>query len=1142
VYAPKAFAIHSRYYKLALMTEPEISQPVPDNENESSIGTEENLPADIDAELPPEPWTPERVSEWNAYYDFYVKMAAILLVFMVSCNFVSDTHVWLHLKTGQMIAQQGSPVTTDVFSYTENGRPWIDVPWLFQWTHAVIYNSVVGFVPVNPSDPTANRANADQIAVGTLVVLNALARLLTAWLLLKIRHRGPGTWWSALVVTLAFGVTFHPAYGIMMGGIAGPGSISPRTWGGLLFAFELYVLFKSFFHGRSWTLWLLIPTFLLWANIDQSFLIGLMVLAAASVGFWFDRNNLAELVDRPAKPDQEKHGSAEEIAARPSASRPTTAFVVLALSAAACLVNPFTYRVYESAIRPYVQLTEPGGKITTIELLSFFGPWVREHSGPEWYLLPAMYLVVVALGVGSFVLNWRRFSWSRFLSFLVMSVIWGIFMNASPFFAIVFAAVVGINGQEWYHDKFRTEGRLGRVWTVWSTGGRLVTLALIFFMIWIDITGWENTLNVVQFGLGYHPDDFAFESAEFLENHNEIKGNILNTSMPQGDVLIWKAGPKRKTYIDGRTQLFPPDLLEQWEKTRKALSTDDVEVWKPLLDQYQISAIMIETGASPATYRRLMQSPNWVPFYDDGRIVMFGRADASETELAFFKANRLDADLRAFRTNHPVPGAERPPNPSTMIDSIFQNRTFSRLQSRTESARRWLEPAGGEDPSQPPVKAPLPEPARCLLAIQDARTALARSPDDWLAFRRLNQAYSYLMIQEGAMLAGIPITHENQSRIQSVSPSLEHLMNRFQQRVTVLNYAIQTTPPPKNMESRRELFALNLDLYQLYLSANALDLARDRLQVVLDISQPEDIAPAMRVQLQQQTEELTKQMKQLENQLEDLELERQAGQLEQAQFALSKGGAGRAIALLADAERSNVSPAVVKPRLIDLYCNTGQPDKALELLSVGAIDDPNLGAEPGSGALRQGRVYFLLGNYLSAATLWRDRAIPRVRYERSNRVIAAGAVLTRGQAVQAVDTFLTLPGTLSQQASWEFDLAMCDLEAGMPDDAATHFTKALTLAPDIAVRPIAAYYLEKMAKPVPAASKNAVAKGPKAGSAGDKIGLTQGVLAAPAGEKAIVSPVPVTGSPLVPAQPAAAPDTAKTAVPKSATATGSGPK
>jgi len=1115
------------------MTEPETTQPVPENETLSATATEEAPAPEAEAEPPPEPWTPERVSEWNAYYDFYVKLAALLLVFMVSCNYVTDSHVWLHLKTGQLIADQGSPVTTDVFSYTQSGRPWVDVPWLFQWAHAAIYELVQHLVPVNPTDPTANRANAEQIAVGVLVVLDALARLATAGLLLMIRHRGPGLWWSALVVTLALGVTFHPAYGIMMGGIAGPGLVSPSTWGLLLFAFEMYILFRAFVMGRGGALLFLIPTFWLWANIDVSFLTGLMVLAVSAIGRWLDGDNAAAIIAPPGRSDKQTAGSTDPATAERKPARAVTALLILAISAAVCLVNPSTYRVYESAIYPYLQLFQPAGKITTIDSLSYFGPWIREHGGPEWYWLPTFYLILVTLGLGSFILNARRFSWSRFLPFAVISVLWGVFMQVNALFAIVFAAVVGPNCQEWYLDRFGTEGRLGRLWTVWSTGGRLVTLTVIFVMVSLDITGWGNTLREVQFGLGFRPDDFAAEAAEFLESHNEIKGNILNTSMPQGDLLIWKGAPKRKSYVDGRSRFFPPELLDQWEKTRKALSEDDVAVWKPLLDQYQVSAIMIETGASPNTYKNLMRSPNWVPFYDDGRIVMFGRTDAPEPDLAFFKANRLDPELRAYKTNHPVPGAERPPNPTSWIDDVFQNRTLGRLVARTDSAGRWLDAAGPDDVVAPGNVAPLPEPARCLLAIQEARTALARSPDDWIAYRRLNDAYRYLMFQEAALLAGIPIAPENRDRIRSVTPRLDHLMTRFQQRVTALNYAIQTTPPPRSMEGRRELIALMLDLFQLYLSGNALDLARDRLQSVLELSKPDDLPPEARAQFQQQLNQLDDQLKQIDDKLADLEIERQASPIEQAAFAVSQGAAGRAIALLADAERNNVSPAVVKPRLIDLYCNTGQPDKALELLSVGAIDDPNLGTEPGSGALRQGRVYFLLGNYLSAATLWRDRAIPRVRADRSSRVLAAGTALVHGDAVQATDTFLALPATLNQQASWEYDLAVCVLEAGTPEEAVVHFTKALTLAPDLSVRPIAAYYLQKMGKPVPASDKSPGATAKQAGSS------AQPPLGANTSGRAPAN-TPVTPPDLSPAskpsspQPPAAKGAAKAAEPRQA--------
>ena len=150
-------------------------------------------------------------------------------------------------------------------------------------------------------------------------------------------------------------------------------------------------------------------------------------------------------------------------------------------------------------------------------------------------------------------------------------------------------------------------------------------------------------------------------------------------------------------------------------------------------------------------------------------------------------------------------------------------------------------------------------------------------------------------------------------------------------------------------------------------------------------------------------------MKEVDEKIADFEIERSAGPVDKANMALNQGNTGRAIAELAEAERNLVSTAVVKPRLVDLYCNTGQPDKALELLSTGAIEDPNLGAEPGSGAFRQGRVYFLLGNYLSAATLWHERAIPRVRADRSGRVLAAATGLTRGDAMQTTNTYLALP-------------------------------------------------------------------------------------------------------------------------------------
>ncbi len=166
-----------------------------------------------------------------------------------------------------------------------------------------------------------------------------------------------------------------------------------------------------------------------------------------------------------------------------------------------------------------------------------------------------------------------------------------------------------------------------------------------------------------------------------------------------------------------------------------------------------------------------------------------------------------------------------------------------------------------------------------------------------------------------------------------------------------------------------------------------------------------------------------------------------------------------------------MSPAVVQPQLIDLYCDTGQPEKALELIGTGNFDNPTLGTEPGVSAARQARVYYLLGYYENAAQLLGERAIPHLRHDRGARALLAGQGMIHGQAKSTVSLLLDLPGKLNQQASWELELGLCRLEQGKPELAAEPLTRALTLAPNLSIRPVAAYYLEKLGKPVPEAPK-----------------------------------------------------------------------
>jgi hypothetical protein len=1051
-----------------------------DSEKTKSVSVDEP-DAQEATEAPPEPLTPERVNEWNAYYDRYVILSVLALVFVVSANKITHPSIWPQLKVGMMILEKGAPVTTDVFSYTETGKRWVNVQWLFDLGHALAYNAGASLAPYDRTNLKDSTAKAEQFGAGTLVALNALIRLMTALTLMKIRRPGVGAWWAAVCAFIALGAVISPAAllnprttgglpgMVLLGGLASPGLVTPSNWGLLFLVIEMLLIQRATELGRKGAAFVLPVLFALWANIDDSFIIGLLVLLVNAIG-----------LIKPAR-DREPGGLTLPMA-----------FVVLAASAAACLVNPSIFGVYTAALEPFLGLAVKQGETSKLDQLSLFSLKLRDtpERMAEWRVQFAFYLILVALGLGSFFLNRARFSLSRFLVFLLGAGLWAMLIRFVPEFSVILAATLALNGQEWYQDSFGTEGRLGAGWSIWSVGGRAVTILVIALCIMKGLTGIGGYYNDTQFGFGFDPDDYAFEAASYLKT-SPIEGNILNNTAAQGDALIWRAYPERKTYLDSRRSLFPPDVLDNLEKTRVALREDDVENWEPLLDKYKISVIMLpmstsQTGAARLTYQTLIKSLNWLPFYDDGNVVLFGRTTGSVPagDLAYFKEHRLDPEFQAFKQEKTIPAQDRLPSPVSWYDKIFQVRAQTRPQPHTDASRRWLTSMMYDSTAT----AQLPDPARNLMAIREARIALASKPDDSQAFRLLATAYRNLMIQESALLNGIALKPENMAKIAQVQPRFDYLTIRFRQRATALNFAIQTTPPYQSDEARQELMALNLELFQLYVNANYLDLARDRLAVVKSLVRPNDFNEETLTAFTKDFARLDEQVKDIQAKKDELSIEQQLGSVQLASYAISRGAPGVAIQDLEEAERTGASPAQVKPILLELYCDTGQPEKAVEILASGTVGDPTFGREPGISEMRQGRTYFLWGNYDYAATLWEQNAILKVRQERANSVLQQGQMFLRGEVLASATSLLEIPDKIATQASWEFEAGLSRLEGGKPKLAAQHFTTALKLVPNMGVRPVIAYYLEKLGEPVPPlpATASTKAEPPKPASATEK--------------------------------------------------------
>src|SRR5262249_28743935 len=141
-------------------------------------------------------------------------------------------------------------------------------------------------------------------------------------------------------------------------------------------------------------------------------------------------------------------------------------------------------------------------------------------------------------------------------------------------------------------------------------------------------------------------------------------------------------------------------------------------------------------------------------------------------------------------------------------------RSLAPAEPRVVSAERWLftGTSGRVDL------------ARCLMAIRELRMAISHNPDETRAYDLLDRAYELLEDNEGIVMSG-----------KATSTPTEHLLHRFRQRATALNFAIQTTPPPRTEQEREELARLHLRLALLYRRNNDLDLERDGLSQVRDL-------------------------------------------------------------------------------------------------------------------------------------------------------------------------------------------------------------------------------------------------------------------------------------------------------------------
>ena len=176
-------------------------------------------------------------------------MLAVLVVaatYAMVLSFQLDPDFWWHLKTGQNILATHTWATTDPYSYTASGAPWMSAEWLGDVAFALAWQ-------------------AGGLA-GLQVLLVILASLVTVSIYVLATLRSGSAKAGFIAVSLLLGlasVSFN---------------LRPQMLG-YTFVILTLIALERFRQGHQKTVWLLPALFLLWINTHGSWPIGLGTIA-----------------------------------------------------------------------------------------------------------------------------------------------------------------------------------------------------------------------------------------------------------------------------------------------------------------------------------------------------------------------------------------------------------------------------------------------------------------------------------------------------------------------------------------------------------------------------------------------------------------------------------------------------------------------------------------------------------------------------------------------------------------------------------------------------------------------------------------------------------------------------------------------
>ena len=236
-----------------------------------------------------------------------IKLISTILVALVAIVLcvrqLHEPDIWWQLRTGEYITEHGEVPKVDVFSYTHEGEPWVNVKWFTEVIMAAV---------------------AKSLGPENLMLVQMLALALIGFFLFKLNKAMFGENKRAAILLAVLLVLL--AFSFRMNG-------RPEMVSHILTCVYLYI-YQNYRIRSDNTVFLIIPLQMAWANMHEAFGIG-MVISIVFVGsFWVEKLLLGKKLN----------------VIRPS--------IALMLSFAAISINPHGAKMIKHPLDLYFQLSE----------------------------------------------------------------------------------------------------------------------------------------------------------------------------------------------------------------------------------------------------------------------------------------------------------------------------------------------------------------------------------------------------------------------------------------------------------------------------------------------------------------------------------------------------------------------------------------------------------------------------------------------------------------------------------------------------------------------------------------------------------------------------------------------------------------